>query len=140
MPTVAAESDRPTGIDVLHRYLASVAADSDIDELMEMFTEDAVLEMPYHPDEAARVLDGRDAIRARVAISRKLFSRISFFDIVIRRTDDEATFVLEYGGDGESTDGKVYRNRYCVIAQLRDGRLALWREYFNPAIRDSALS
>lgn len=42
--------------------------------------------------------------------------------------------VAEYTGTGKSaTTGKPYRNDYCVIFRIRDGKIKLGREYMDTA-------
>jgi ketosteroid isomerase-like protein len=124
-------------IDVLRTYLRGLE-DRRID-VLECWAEDGRLEMPYHPDPAARVLEGLEAIRARTEVARELFASIAFHDLVIVATSESGKYVMEYGSEGVSSNGGIYRNAYCTLATLRDSRIVLWREYFNPSARNEAL-
>jgi ketosteroid isomerase-like protein len=63
------------------------------------------------------------------------------------RFELEAVFVdgrhaiAEYTGTGRAADGKrEYRNHYCVVFELRDGRVSAVREYLDTAhVRDALL-
>lgn len=129
----AAAADRA----VLEDYLR-LAGDPDLEAYMALWADDGRLEMPYHPDPAARVLDGIQAIRARATLARTLIDEIRNYDIVIRPLAEAGAFVCEYAGEGRTKDGVPYNNRYCAIAEIRGGRMALWREYFDPSVRATA--
>ena len=52
---------------------------------------------------------------------------------------DGMTTVLEYDGTVHLEQaGTQFRQRYIAVLQLRDGRLALWREYTNPIAAKTA--
>ncbi len=52
---------------------------------------------------------------------------------------DGATTVLEYDGTVHlEKDGTQFRQRYIAVVTVRDGRIALWREYLNPLASQAA--
>ena len=47
--------------------------------------------------------------------------------------------MLEYDGTVHlEKNGTRFRQRYVAIVTLRDGRIALWREYLNPLASQAA--
>jgi ketosteroid isomerase-like protein len=108
---------------------------SDTDGWMELWADDGRLELPYFPDPELRVIAGRDAIRAQGERVKTVMRSITFFDRVVRATDEPGTYVLEYSGDGELLAGGRYQNSYIILAKVADSRVQLWREYFNPNVR-----
>lgn len=104
----------------------------------EIWAEDGRLEMPFHPDPEARVVVGRAAIGRRMEVASSVLSRLRWVDPQIVGTEVPGRFVLEMSSEAERPDGEAYRNTYVVIAEVRDGQMALWREYFAPAAVDEA--
>lgn len=117
---------------VVEEYLRRAAA-LDPDAYAEIWAEDGRLEMPFHPDPDAREVVGRDAIRARMAVAAEVLRSLEWVDPVILATEQPGRFVLEMRSEAHRHDGEAYRNRYVVVAEARDGRMVLWREYFAPA-------
>ena len=100
-----------------------------------LWDENGRLELPYFPDEELRVIEGAAAIRAQGEKVKTVMSSIKFFDRVYRATDEAGTYIVEYSGEGELLAGGQYKNTYIVVATVRDGKVCLWREYFNPNAR-----
>jgi len=48
--------------------------------------------------------------------------------------------VAESRGDSELASGKPYRNSRVVIAELKDGRIRHWREFYNPLLAGEAFA
>jgi ketosteroid isomerase-like protein len=42
--------------------------------------------------------------------------------------------IAEYRSDGLTRDGRPYRTTYISVFELRDGRIVLAREYFDPSV------
>jgi ketosteroid isomerase-like protein len=129
----------PTGEDqdLIREYLR-LAGDPDLEAYLALWAPHGRIEMPYHPDPDARVLDGIDAIRSRATLAREWIPQIHNYDIAIRPLLEPGHFVCEYSGRGTTAAGAPYNNTYCSIAEVRDGKVVLWREYFNPAVRSDA--
>jgi ketosteroid isomerase-like protein len=60
----------------------------------------------------------------------KVFPNKLAFTIHSLTAEDERV-VAEFGGDGTTTDGKVYRNNYLYLFKIRDGRVYFLAEYLN---------
>lgn len=116
---------------MVEEYLRRAAA-LDPDRYAAIWAEDGRLEMPFHPDPDARFLVGRDAIRARMAAASDVLQELRWIDPVIRSTDKADTFVVEMTSEARRRDGDTYRNRYVVVATVRQEHVTLWREYFDP--------
>ncbi|KAK2007055.1 NTF2-like protein [Colletotrichum eremochloae] len=100
-----------------------------------LFAADAVLEMPFAPAHTPRILKGIDAIAESVK---------GFFD----QFDDDFKIDVQniYGIEGEDAaiaefsvvatviaTGKVYDQDYIVYLRARNGKIELYREYFDSA-------
>lgn len=102
----------------------------------ELITDDAVFDVPYAPPAEGVTLPaiGRDAfVRMFTEATANLFSEIEMTVGDIYLGADAGVAVVEYRSKGTvSFTGRPYRNSYCGIFRFREGRIALWREYFNP--------
>jgi ketosteroid isomerase-like protein len=124
---IAAEDGRA----VIAGYL-DAAASLDPDAYAEVWASEGRLEMPYHPDPTARVLVGRDAIRARMRTAAGSLAALEWIDPAIRATDRPGEYIVEMTSRATRVDGGAYSNRYVIIAAVEDGMVTLWREYFDP--------
>ena len=58
---------------------------------------------------------------------------MNFFDLKLYPMQEPNWILAEYRGEIEVlSTGRPYNNRYCGLFQLRDGKIALFREYYNP--------
>lgn len=49
------------------------------------------------------------------------------------------TVVVEFEGDATTSEGKPYRNQYCMVFMLRDGKIKQVNEYFCNVLADEVL-
>jgi ketosteroid isomerase-like protein len=108
----------------------------DTDGFADSFTDDGVLERPFVPPGMARRIEGREEIRRALApmaeAARKAGRRIRMYEpLVVRQTADPDVIVVEFDLHGEDGSGEHYRLPYVQIVQVRDGRIALLRDYFD---------
>lgn len=47
--------------------------------------------------------------------------------------------VVEFEGDGKASDGRDYRNQYCMVFTMREGRIKQVNEYFCTIHADEVL-
>lgn len=100
--------------------------------------DDGVVESPFAPHGAPRRIEGREAFAARAVPQREaLRQRIRFTavrDVVVHETADPQVAVIEYEVEAvREADGLRAAAPFAVVVRVRDGRVALWREYQNPA-------
>ena len=125
-------------LEVVHEYLRRAEL---LDPVVygEIWAEDGRLEMPFHPDAAAREVVGRDAIEARMAVAAGVLATLKWIAPEITATEIPGRYVLEMCSEAIRTDGEAYRNRYVVIAEAAGGQMTLWREFFAPqAVAEAA--
>lgn len=115
---------------VLKRLLACLEA-FDFEGIDALLDEDAVFDFPYRASN--QTVSGRAAIveHLRVGLGGFLKS-IRFHIAAIYPSQDGEFVVAEYTSEGERVAGGSYRNRYVTVVQARDGRVLLYREYYNP--------
>lgn len=97
-----------------------------------LLDEDAVLDLPYAGD--GMTLHGRAAI---LDFFRKTMgSSVAGIEYRLGRaypSPEAGAVVIEITTRGRTAAGREYTNLLVGIFEIRDGRIALFREYFNPA-------
>lgn len=108
------------------------------DNLSEFFTEDVVFEFPYAPDGLPRRLDGRAALDGHLA---RLGPLLSFGPMRLGSVHaDGDTVIFEFTCRGTGTrTGAPYDQDYISVVTLREGRIARYRDYWNPLVVLTAL-
>ena len=122
---------------MIRRAFAGIAEFS-ADKMLEHYTDDLVLEMPY--TEPAVTLEGKPTILKYLRGAFKVF-HFSIDITDVHELVDPAMLILEYTSKGTvTTTGKVYANRYVGVYWFRDDKICRVREYFNPAITAESLA
>ncbi|MGE0385714.1 MAG: nuclear transport factor 2 family protein [Gammaproteobacteria bacterium] len=124
-----------------HALLARMSA-GDFAGLAGLVTEDFVFDVPYVTDEAARPPHGRDAVIGYFnGVMKSLFAALELTPDEAYPGRDPDVLCLEYHSRGVlAANGAPYRNRYLGVFRFRSGRVALWREFFNPEELTRALA
>ena len=115
------------------RQLIELVGSLQINAALELVTDDLVLEFPFRGDGGPRRLEGDDA-KNFIRAMPKLFSQLPFRDVVVHGRLPSGHVVAEYRSDGITHAGRPYPNSYVAFFELRDGRVAFWREYFDPNV------
>lgn len=99
-----------------------------------VWAEDAVQEMPYVPKGFPTRVVGREALIRHYADWPKISGAANFTrDLVFHAMTDPEQVFVEYRGVVEiTTTGRVYGQRYGGLFHVEDGKIALFREYFDP--------
>jgi ketosteroid isomerase-like protein len=119
------------------RRVIELVGDLQVEAAFELVTDDLVLEFPFRGDGGPRRLQGADA-KGFIAAMPKLFSQLLFSDVRVHGALPSGLVVAEYRGDGITHGGRPYPNSYVAFFGLRDGRVATWREYFDPTLVTAA--
>jgi ketosteroid isomerase-like protein len=124
---------------LVRKYLAAFEA-KDKDALMDFVTEETAIEMPFN--EGGLVDDGEFRRIAGVSALSKFFDgvmtafapgehvKMDYLDI--SHANDGRTIFLECRGGAPMSNGRTYRNRYCMRFDFKDGKILRLREYYNP--------
>ncbi|WP_016891802.1 nuclear transport factor 2 family protein [Mycobacteroides abscessus] len=117
----------------MRRFLASLER-LDIPALRELITDDFSWTVPGGLS-ISGTYEGKSAFENQFLVgAAELFATGTLtFDIKHLFAEGEVV-VAEYTGTGKSaTTGKPYRNHYCVIFHVRNGKIELGREYMDTA-------
>ena len=101
-----------------------------------VWADDAVQDMPYAPKGFPRRVVGREALVRQYAAWPQNSGKARFTDgIVFYPTRDPSIVVTEYHGVSEIVPTKrTYDQRYIGVFHVEDGKIALFREYFDPNV------
>ncbi|WP_433832936.1 nuclear transport factor 2 family protein [Actinoplanes sp. CA-015351] len=112
-----------------------------IDEWIELFTPDAVLEFPYAPAGVPRSVQGRDALIAHMKNFPKTFD-VRFVDLVFHQTTEPTTAIAEFRSTGRAvtTDKPYEQTCISVVHTDEAGRITHYVDYWNPLVAIEALN
>jgi ketosteroid isomerase-like protein len=112
------------------------------DHATDPLADDVVIEMPFARPGRPRRIEGRDQVLAFFGPQRAAFP-VRFEEvrnIVIHDTSDPEIIVVEYELAGTVlTTGHQASAPFIGVLRVRDGKIALWREYQNTPAIDAAL-
>lgn len=93
--------------------------------------EEAVLDLPY-AGQGVTVRGRAGILRFFEQTMAKSTGRVEYrLDRAYPSVEAGAT-VLEISTQGQTAAGRAYTNRLIAVFEFRDGRIVLFREYFNP--------
>ena len=130
---------REEAIEVLEACFDALSS-LDADRLVENYTDDYVLELPYFKPDEPLVVKGRRAVYGYVTQLLEV-QRMRFTLTGSHWIPEEQLLIAEYTSEGEFLDtGEPYANRYVGYWYFEGRRLRRLREYYDPeAPRASAL-
>jgi len=122
--------------EIFERYTYAAAITRNPDAIAALFTEDGVFEAPLvldgHP---LRRLVGRDAIRVGIGVYHQRPTPRGTMNVersayVLHDTSDPDVFIAEIDVAFDEADGRRTTMSLVQIFRLRDGRIAMLRDYF----------
>jgi ketosteroid isomerase-like protein len=118
------------------REIMHLADEMRVDELVEMFAEDAVMELPFAPGRMARAYEGKAAIAAFQQFARDSFSDFSMTVDAVYETTDPSVVIAEHHSNAVvAENGRPYRNHYVTFFTFDDdGRVLRWREFYDAGV------
>jgi uncharacterized protein len=135
---VVSDADvRARNLEAIRKAFEGVSA-ADADQMLEHYTEDLVMELPYIIPPLT--INSREEVRTYLREAFKAF-KFRIWITEVHPTVDPEMAVLEYKSEGQiATTGKRYANTYIGVYWFRDGRISRVKEFFNPEITAVALS
>lgn len=107
-------------------------------DLPGLFTDDIIFEFPFAPEGLPARLEGRDALAAHLARLGPLLSLGEMELHAVYPSGDTVIAEFSCKGRGVQT-GLPYDQLYVSVITLRAGRIARYRDYWNPLVVLSAL-
>lgn len=118
------------------REIMQLADEMRVDELVELFAVDAVMELPFAPGKMTRRYDGKTAIADFQQFARDSFSEFSMTVDAIHETTDPHVVIAEHRSDAiVAENGRPYRNHYVTLFTFDDdGLVSSWREFYDAGV------
>jgi ketosteroid isomerase-like protein len=123
--------------EIFERYMYAGAITRNPDAIAAMFTEDGVYDAPLVPDDhPLRHLVGRDAIRAGTGLYHQQPTYQGAMNVersgyVLHDTADPDVFMAEIDVAFDEAGGRRTTMSLLQVFRLRDGRIAMLRDYFS---------
>jgi ketosteroid isomerase-like protein len=128
-----------TARDIFDRHLR-LLLDKDMEGWTELFAEDARFELPFSPAGYPKSLEGKAAIRDYIKDYPDHIDLHDFVDVAVHLTDNPDVLIAEMRAEGRVVaTGEPYRMRYISVITLKDGKIANFRDYWNPLTAIEAL-
>ena len=129
-----------TPADVLARR-RELMLDGDADGFADLFAPDAVFEFSFHGPPGTPVrLEGREAIRE---YSRRVMAsplRLEAYEVTeLYQTQDPAVVVVEMRARATLATGRSMTATSIQVLRIRDGHIALVRDFADPRILDDVI-
>ncbi|MBW4579101.1 MAG: nuclear transport factor 2 family protein [Tildeniella nuda ZEHNDER 1965/U140] len=106
----------------------------DVQALMNLYTEDAVVEYPYAFDTPKR-LEGKEVIYNYLKNAVAKLQDLRFTNIRVYPTTDSNILWAEVQGEAViAATGIPYQQEYVMRLETRNGLIVHYREYWNPRI------
>ncbi|MBT2231004.1 nuclear transport factor 2 family protein [Nonomuraea sp. NEAU-A123] len=118
--------------EVIERLLA-LYAKGPVPETADLFTEDAVFELPFLPPGVPHPEVGREPFRHHLREGAQIQRFDSVEGVHIHETADPEVVIAEYQLHGTVlSTGKRFAFSIIMVARVRDGLIAWCRSYSNP--------
>lgn len=120
--------------EVVRAFLASLE-EKDMDRLASLWADDAVQDMPYSPEGHPKRVVGRENLVDLYSGWPASSGAADFTSqLVVYPMQDPETVFVEFKGDVEVVPtGRRYEQAYGGLFHVVDGKIRLFREYFDPA-------
>lgn len=107
----------------------------DAKTFLDMCTDDILVEFPFTPPGGTSRLDGKAALEAYLPTVATLFTieSMALGRVLVSAQRDAAVIEFSCKGYANQT-GARYDQDYVSILDLTDGRIARYRDYWNPLI------
>lgn len=107
-------------------------------EMVDLFAEDVIFEFPYAPEGLPRRLEGLAALADHLGRLGPMLALGEFTLHAIHPAGETVVFEFSCQGEGAAT-GLPYDQDYISVVTLREGRIARYRDYWNPLVAVHAL-
>lgn len=102
---------------------------------LDMVADDFVMEFPYAPAGGMGRLDGREALAAYLPKVAGMITIDTLTAEAVHRGAEPGLVVIEFAATGRgNATGLSYDQRYISVVRARDGRIAHYRDYWNPLV------
>ncbi|MGB3533289.1 MAG: nuclear transport factor 2 family protein [Microcoleaceae cyanobacterium] len=114
----------------------SALEEKDMDKFASVWTEDAVQDMPFSPSGFPKRVEGKTNLIQHYSAWPEISGEANFTDKLVFYPMQDATMVFaEWQGDVEIIPtGRNYNQQYGGLFGVVDGKIELFREYYDPIV------
>jgi uncharacterized protein len=118
-------------VQVIRDYMAA-QEQLDAEATLRYLADDAVIEFPYALPGMAPRVEGAEGLRAHSGLLPQFMRTFSYSDTTIEPMAAPGRFFVDTLVRAEllREGAAPYENRYAIVAEVVDGRITYWREYF----------
>jgi uncharacterized protein len=126
------EAVRSANAATLTQMMTYLAAE-DFDSIFELWDQDSALEIAFMPNHALRRVEGREQVKAFFqGVNGSDLGEINLTVSSIMPMHDPNAFFAEYTGEATvKATGGTYRMEYLGLFRFREGKIVLWKEYYD---------
>ncbi|MFI7211566.1 nuclear transport factor 2 family protein [Micromonospora maritima] len=111
-----------------------------IEEWVDLFTEDGVLEFPYGPAGFPQKVVGKQALFDYMQNFPEHF-KVEFVDLHFHETVDPTLVIAEFKSVGQAlSTGKPYNQTYISVVETVEGKISRYVDFWNPLVAAEALN
>ncbi|WP_326551292.1 nuclear transport factor 2 family protein [Micromonospora sp. NBC_01813] len=119
---------------VLHRGLDLMLA-KDMPGFLALWHDDATAEFPFAPTGFPRRLDGIAAITDYLIDYPERLDIAEFSEPTVHQSTDPTVVIAEFTSTGTVVaTGQPYQMPYIAVLTVRDGKIAHYRDYWDPIV------
>jgi uncharacterized protein len=116
-----------------------MVAQARIREWVDLFAEDGTLEFPYCPPGIPWRFTGHEALYEHMRHFPEQLD-LTFSEPVFHETTDPELVIAEFTGTGTAVPtGRPVNQTFISVVRTRDGRITLFRDFWNPLVILEAL-
>ena len=110
--------------------------DKDMEKFASVWAEDAVQDMPFSPDGFPKRVEGKANLIKHYAAWPETSGKAYFTEHLVFYPMQDSTMVFaEWRGDVDIIPtGRKYKQRYGGLFHVVDGKIELFREYYDPIV------
>ncbi len=114
----------------------SALEDKDMEKFASVWSENAVQDMPFSPEGFPKRVEGKANLIKHYAAWPKISGKANFTDELVFYPLQDATMVFaEWKGNVEIVPTqRLYQQRYGGLFHVVDGKIELFREYYDPIV------
>ena len=114
--------------------------DKDMDKFASVWAEDAVQDMPFSPEGFPKRVEGKDNLIKHYAAWPETSDKANFTKHLVFYPMQDSTMVFaEWRGDVDIIPtGRKYKQRYGGLFHVVNGKMELFREYYDPIVFKNA--
>ncbi|MDC7218206.1 MAG: nuclear transport factor 2 family protein, partial [Spirochaetales bacterium] len=108
--------------------------EKDMEKFNSLWAEDAVQDMPFTPDQSIRRTSGKNNIIAVYKDWPQTAGKAEYLStLVMYPMQNPEVIYVEFEGDVDIlTSGRNYKQKYSCLFHVVDGKISLYRAYYNP--------